>query len=341
MGKCGCGKTYFLNEVYKKDPNNSIVFCFTHNAVNILRNKYKIENCFTFHSYFKMNYNNVIKKLPVIKENNIFVDEFGMVDWSILKYVFKYKSTHNIILCGDICQLSSFSKKVNTNFNYDFYFDTFNLKPNEVCKIYLKLINSIYLKSFYKPANKILLKHNYRNDEKIFSIMDKALDNKIELINFSDLKREILKKNYVVLSSRYKHLKYINELVNGKIDKDYINTRIGRCYSNQKFIVSENINKKLLNGTIIDDVKKMKFNVDDKNNILPLNFVTFHKSQGNEYDKAIIILDDLFDFSMLYTAIGRCKEKCKFYIIGNKDKVMEEIKSNNRCFKAFEKIIYG
>ena len=60
--------------------------------------------------------------------------------------------------------------------------------------------------------------------------------------------------------------------------------------------------------------------VDDENiepvkyfPIIPAYLSTFHKSQGKTYENVIICVDDLFDFTMLYTGITRAKNDVLFY----------------------------
>ena len=60
--------------------------------------------------------------------------------------------------------------------------------------------------------------------------------------------------------------------------------------------------------------------VDDENitpvkyfPLIPAYLSTFHKSQGKTYNNVIICVDDLFDFTMLYTGITRARESVLFY----------------------------
>lgn len=87
----------------------------------------------------------------------------------------------------------------------------------------------------------------------------------------------------------------------------------------------ETLNKIWLMGK---QLNMMKLNLKlDKLPILPLNFITAHKAQGNSYDKVVCILDDHFDISILYTMISRARLNVKFYICSmNSDKVMNELK---------------
>lgn len=347
-GKPGTGKTRVLSNIYKFNPTDSIILCFTHSNVNIFKHEYNIDNVFTIHSYFKANFNNNVKRLPKINFNNILVDEFTMIPYDLLKLILKYSKTHQLILAGDILQLSSINK-TELNLNYNFQFDTTNLTPNEIAKIYFKLSTSIYSKNFYSKSDHLILTKNYRSNSKVFNILYNVLNNKIELINIGELIKKIKYKNYIVIGSRYKHLKYIYSFIDEK-PENYVLTRCGKCNIDQQFVICENINKNLVNGDkiliednyIVKDNIKYKFDKSVKQNILPINFITVHKSQGQSYDKVICLLDDLFDISMLYVMITRARFNVKFYICSaNREKVMNEVKSNNKCLKIIESIIYN
>ena len=335
QGEPGTGKTRTLATIYKEFVNDCVILCFTNSNVKIFKDEYKIDNVFTIHSFFKANYNNKVKKLFPIKFNYILVDEFTLIPNELLKIILKYSSNHTIVFSGDILQLSCINKD-EINFNFKFDFDISNLTVNEIAKIYFKLSNSIYSKSFYKKSDQMILKKNYRSGTKVMNILENALNDKYEVINANELIKKVKNKNYVVLSSRYKWLKYVNELIYTP-DENSVKTKCGLCNKYQKFMLCETLKKSLVNGQIVDydDVKDVK-------SILPLNMNTCFKSQGQSYDKVIVILDDLFDISMMYTMISRARLNVKFYICSmDSDKVKSEVTSNNKCLKIIKSIIYG
>lgn len=335
QGKPGCGKTHTLKTIYNSFPEDCLILCYTHSNCKLIN----LPNTHTIHSYFKADYNNNVKRLFEIPFKYILVDEFTLVPNKLLKIILKYQSNHQIILFGDILQLSCISKD-EMNFNLNINFDTSDLSIQEISKIYYKLSNSIYSKPFYNKSDQMLLKYNYRNNDRVIRILNDALNNKYELLKINELIKKVKLKNYTVISSRYKHLKYINEIVNEK-KEHYIKTKIGLCDPNQDFILCETLNKKFVNGQVLnpDEVKLLK---QDKKPIIPTNFITCHKSQGLQFDKVICLLDDLFDISFLYTMISRAKLNVKFYICSMNDvKVKSEIISNNRCLKIIEDLIYN
>jgi len=69
--------------------------------------------------------------------------------------------------------------------------------------------------------------------------------------------------------------------------------------------------------------------------LIPYNFITCHKAQGKTIPKVLLILDDLFEITMLYTAITRASEDVKFI----KFKYLPD-KSDIEAFKIMRNVIY-
>ena len=77
--------------------------------------------------------------------------------------------------------------------------------------------------------------------------------------------------------------------------------------------------------------------------LLPMNLLTAHKAQGMGFKHVMIVLDDLFDISMLYTMISRAMHECKFIWIssGNEhEKQVQCLYNNIGKFKDLVKF-YG
>lgn len=175
----------------------------------------------------------------------------------------------------------------------------------------------------------------------------------------------LINDGYVVIGSKYYLLKKI--MKNWKVKTDsVINSPIGLIDSKQELYLTENIDSNFSNGDIVkvvglydeyieiikEDAKascdkvaeplnkiKLKPNSETIYPIMPLNFITIHKAQGKTYDKIIVILDDMFELSMLYTAITRAKEDVKF-VCFNIPKAFKEIKEQNKAFNLLKQIVY-
>jgi ATP-dependent exoDNAse (exonuclease V) alpha subunit len=73
--------------------------------------------------------------------------------------------------------------------------------------------------------------------------------------------------------------------------------------------------------------------------LLPHNFLTIHKAQGLGFDKVVVILDDMFEITMLYTAMTRARKELKFILYNNDE--LEKIRIYNKAFKKLEKVVYS
>lgn len=340
LGQAGTGKTYLLKQsIELLEKNGVIVFCYTHSGLNNIG----YSNSFTFHSYFNLDYNNNYKKLKPIREANVLIDEIGIVPLKIFKLICKFDKTHNIICYGDILQLSPI-ENLCIKFYPQISIDQ-TLQPSDIARIYVKLNQSLYVNKMYQSSKKMILNNNFRSNDAVMEILDYALNNHFELV---ENMYNLISSGYVIISSRYKHLKYINTTYN-RIEGDVINTKIGKCSINQQFRLCKNLNRNftnnsivnISNGSLVNGTNHVQINLEEKQDIIPLNFITIHKAQGLEFDNVVVVLDDLFDVSMLYTMITRAKKDVKFFIVSpNKEKVFDEIKTSNECFEVLRNIVY-
>lgn len=341
LGQAGTGKTYLLRETIEL-LNGCIVFCYTHSGVDNIR----FNNTHTFHSYFNLDFNNHCRKIKPVREHNILIDEIGIVPVKIFKIICKFESTHNIICYGDLLQLSPIEQP-KTKYYPVLQLD---LPPCDIARVYDKLNQTLYSNPMYKKSQKLILTHNYRADDSVMLKLDHALKGQILL---SENIGELIRDGYVIISSRYKHLKYINETYTLHDQYGYLMSKVGLVRTNQKFRLCKNFSKTFTNNMIVEyvdgalvvgtneDRKHLLINTEEKLDIVPLNFITIHKAQGLEFDKVLIVLDDLFDVSMLYTMITRAKKDVLFCCVSrNSEKVFENIETMNKCFEVFRSICY-
>lgn len=140
-------------------------------------------------------------------------------------------------------------------------------------------------------------------------------------------------------------------------DKDKVKSQSGRyktkmgeikIHTNMNCILITNIDDDFVNGDIVIVRELLENNYiyisniqDDKRiiisakSILPNNFITCHKAQGRTIPKVILILDGLFEITMLYTAITRASEDIKFIKINHLPNM-----SDINAFKTLRNVIY-
>jgi hypothetical protein len=210
------------------------------------------------------------------------------------------------------------------------------------------LSNNIFIYKEFQSNDKLILSKNYRSGSNVQQIIDEVLDDytNYQHYYFDDYDHI---NEYVVLSSKYKHLKemYNKTFHDGTIK---IQTDIGyvKMNKNDLMVLTQNLNDDFVNGDVVQIISK---NIIKKNNIefvftseftvlplLPYNYLTIHKSQGLGFKKIIVILDDMFEITMLYTALTRAREDIKFIVF--KQQNIEQLELFTEAFKKLTKIVY-
>lgn len=366
-----------------------VVIAFTHQAVNNVVEKFHeinvdVENypnlmIRTIHSYFKITpeheyefsmdnflnstyelYSIHKKKFDSLLTNHklkrkinlpdyLFVDELSLIPDVLLQIIFSFCRYTNLILVGDLLQLNPVTKHKNEiNVNALQLIDDFNCTFHEGLLIAEHLSNNIFIYKEFQSNDKLILSKNYRSGSNVQQIIDEVLDDYTNYQHYYFDDYEHIDE-YVVLSSKYKHLKemYNKTFHDGTIK---IQTDIGyvKMNKNDLMVLTQNLNDDFVNGDVVQIISK---NIIKKNNIefvftseftvlplLPYNYLTIHKSQGLGFKKIIVILDDMFEITMLYTALTRAREDIKFIVF--KQQNIEQLELFTEAFKKLTKIVY-
>lgn len=299
--------------------------------------------------------------------NYVIVDEFSLVPLDIFNYLFYLANTTSttFIFVGDMIQLPpivTLTDKLNKNnvvsLNniYDSEFKDIKVEFNVAVSIFNHLNQTIYFNNNYQKSDKLILTKNYRNDSNVFSVLEKALNGEYQCIQQCELTNYV-NKGYVVISSKYKYLKSIYQLVNHFDSVNQLfNTKIGmiNILIGMKLILITNIDNDYLNGDLVqviqtkyqDNTIIVKHCDDSTNetaieidtiNVLPYNYITCHKAQGKSIDNIILVLDEMFEITMLYTAITRARYDVKLICFDQSNKPKDyELKA----FKLLRDVIY-
>lgn len=395
-GMAGCSKSTTIINMITQFYNRGISFnclAYTHSAVNNLRDMFcnaqlalsdsttvssnKVLNQTQYHLFQTLH---KFLKIPIEKDssykviyhkdlkfgNYVIVDEFSLVPLDIFNYLFYLANTTSttFIFVGDIIQLPPIvnsTDKNNLNLNkvsntYETEFKDLVVEFNVAISIFNHLTQTIYFNNNYQKSDKLILTKNYRNDSNVFNILERALNGDYQLIQQCDLK-DYVNKDYTVISSKYKYLKLIYQLVN-HFDgfTQLFNTRIGmiNIIVGMKLVLITNIDDEYLNGDLVqviqtnykdnkvivkhynDTITETAIEIDTLN-VLPYNYITCHKAQGKSIDNVILVLDNMFEITMLYTAITRARYDVKFICFNqdNKPKPYEL-----KAFKLLRDVIY-
>lgn len=325
----------------------------------------------TIHSYFKINIDNNGQEifrfntiLPLPKY--IFIDELSLIPLHIIEFIYTVLK-HNLDLLndkkiiltfvGDLLQLNPINVgKQSININNFKSLKNFKCSFQESLLIADHLSNNIFSTNYYQNGNKMILTKNYRLNDKVTQILNEVLTDFTNInkyiIKLNDIEKYV-EKGYIILSSKYTYLEQLYLQLN--MHKEFtLNTEIGKLSynNNDKLLLTANLNEHFTNGdTVIiqhesdETVKLIKneyvysFELNMKKYpLLPLNMLTIHKSQGLTLNKIIVILDDLFEITMLYTAITRASKNVKFLIFNKQN--LKKLKLYNKSFKKLQQIIY-
>lgn len=293
----------------------------------------------------------------------IVVDEFSLVPLDIFNYLFYLANTTTtiFIFVGDIIQLppiinQSVINQSTKNNIYETEFKDLTTEFNVAVSIFNHLNQTIYFNDNYQKSDKLYLTKNYRNDSNVFNILERTLNGDYQFIQQCEL-TDYVNKGYVVISSKYKYLKLVYQFVNHFSEfRQLFNTRIGmiNITLNMKLVLITNIDNDYLNGDLVqviqtkhqdntiivkhcDDITNETAIEIDAMNVLPYNYITCHKAQGKSIDNIILVLDDMFEITMLYTAITRARYDVKFICFNDNSKPKPyELKA----FKLLRDVIY-
>lgn len=364
IGAAGTGKT--TSTLKSLIPLDLQIAClaFTHSAVNNMKNIISEEDrlpkqnidFYTLHKFFQLPI--PFKSMPLnryvrekIKQYSIIViDEFSLIPLDIIHYIIdnlKDYPSKKVILIGDLLQLPPITPESDKTFNYKFFRKIWN--PEYSLDVAYYLSNTIYCDDEYQKSDKMILTHNYRSNSTVMNILNDVFTNSyIPLTPLSFLSTPE-SNDYVIISSEYSILSDVLQKSNEFSQTGYP-TKIGTTKSN-KCILNETVDSDFLNGDVVEITKvypeydmveitnsnKQTLSIPyDK--LLPYNFITVHKAQGRGYDNVVLILDSLFEITMLYTGITRAKENIKFIIFNmkNQSKIEKNLQKSINQFNQLK-----
>ncbi len=371
IGEAGTSKTTSLMKLVDKfiaNGNTFMCLAFTHSAVNnmyqtfIKNHQYRADKRLfrTIHSYFKIAPDNVIQSFnrQRIDPEYILIDEFSLIPLDIVNLIFE-TSTNKLILAGDLLQLNPVDTNKHLNIVNPKRFKKFNIQ----CDLYTSLLvtqhlsNNIFITPQYENCKKIVLTENFRSGTDVIKLLNDVLSGKdFEILHYkSPILREYVEKNNpTFISSQYKYLaKLYEEFVDPTQFTTHLNTKLGQTFynSDKKFVLTKNVSKNIYNGDIVRIVEpgvfkygEEVFKLNPENGqypVLPTDYISIHKSQGRSYDNIVVILDQLFEITMLYTAITRARKQVKFVLIDyDLSKFKEEFNESIKAFNLLRSIIY-
>lgn len=338
IGSAGTGKTSLL---IKSINQNCVVLAYTHSAVNNIKEKIeslkesiKPKKISTIHKYFQIDFSNKIHKVRDFT-NYIFIDEFSLIPLELFNKICDILQNINVtVVCfGDILQLGPVElnervinyellKKSLNGEVYDYIMKRFICNSSvDYLNLFYHLSTTLFVSKYFKQADKLILNKCYRYNDEILQLTSKPL-NELKTISLNESLSKLNefiqnKTSFVVLSSKYKYLK----IVGSRINRHTHNIKCGSVDFGDSVILQSTIDKNFYNG---DTVKYIDSNTIQNNDgeiltqenltqeLMPIWLSSIHKSQGREWDNVIIIINDMFSYGMIYTAITRAKKQVIF-----------------------------
>lgn len=350
LGEAGCAKTSTLARIQSVSRMSSVALAFTHSACNNMKDKGMI-NVHTLHSFFKIMPNTSFITIPKHIPELILIDEFSMIPLPIIESIFKNLAEFDttITLAGDLLQLPPIKEEPYITLSNIDDIDITDLTFNDVKLILNMLGKTIYTFKEYHDSDKLILTKNYRNGSHVKQILDDIFNTGIIHLSSET------PADCVFIASTYRNLKKMWKKWYGRPGD--IQTRIGKIASG-KVIITENIETPthtFNNGDIVEiiahepdnilgDVIKTSDNAYIKTNeqglfdVLPINFLTVHYSQGRGFDNVCLCIDDLFELGMLYTGITRARNNISFISFKNQDTI--DCSDITRPFNRLKETIY-
>ena len=372
-GPAGCSKTTQVINLIS-DKTDFVCLAFTHSAVNnmiekflkikavdkkFIRDKFK-----TLHTFFRIpidkdgSYKIIYHKIKFPKI--VIIDEFSLIDLNILSLIFDYAKRNKdsvFVLSGDVCQLNPITKNFSNEFkfeNYDIRNIDVNLKEAELILKHLQ--NNIFIMPQYQNSDKLILTKNYRSNDSVMKFIDSILfcNDETAFYKIIEDNKYVEDNDVIFIGSKYKYLNKIYKLYGGNLLGRDIKTRMGNVKINDidEYVLTKNLTCDFVNGDVIkfkfdgddiliyrDEVEMKLEMIDGVYPILPKKFITAHKSQGKSFDKICVILDEMFDISMLYTILTRARSK--IYFTYDNIENIKNLYFYTKCFVKMLDVVYS
>lgn len=326
IGQAGTGKTTVVLNKTKDYTGNIAYLAYTNSAVDNLKRRMPQGVSFpnftfsTLHKFFRIgldeNMNNkiiynLLKDLPDI----IVIDEFGLIPFDIYHLVLSYAKDFpntRFILMGDILQLQGINKDniVSNDLLDELPLYAKPLPTFSIVNIIKHLSNSLWVDTTFRKSKKLLLTEQHRFKEDIFK-------------DLTPLPFDTLYTHEICLSSRKKYLKRVG------LESGILNEVQSELYPTKTVLGYLKKNGSCLNEETITYAN---------GEITPKRLLTIHKSQGDEYEHVLIILDDIStnDICAYYTALTRAKKSVRLAYFNTPP----DLNAVNSAFNDLKEYVY-
>lgn len=321
VGRAGTGKSFTITnllKVLKPNPSSTFILTYTGKAASRLRELFYSNGVTgykpqTIHKACSSNFKSEFlrNEKNTLDCQYLIIDEVSMIPKEILaKLLLAVPTNVKILFAGDDAQLPP----VNDVSIIPELKENPNVKTVELTKV-------------FRSADKVL-KAAYHVLAKEMINFDTFQENSL-----NDIVLNLVNSGYQILTNTKKMTKEINMIVQKK------KSEITRCFNDFRYnegdrvmIVANSTPREVSNGdtgiivsydekgvTVQLDCENRQvfYKYEDTEEIVPAYAFTVHKSQGSEYEKVAIILEDQLQLNtnnLLYTAITRAKKDLKIFV---------------------------
>ena len=358
-GKAGCGKTTNLSKIICNDTSEYVVLAPTNSAVETIyktciENKHLERKYFkTIYSFFRIDYNNDVVLGAIEMETKQYISFNKMNKWNEIyqKILTEATNVNEKLIYPKVLEhlhLNIFGMKIiqqGTLINL-----TINKRSNDNIK---NILMNIYNKNkeyqydfipFFDIPNYII-NSNYVFIASKYSILQKVYDYIYE--NFwskSKIQNDIINiEQHISFSSGFKNLYLYPGMkiiaCSTDANKRYINGEELTFTGNFECGKMKCLNEEKKEYVFIEKVKEVeKTNGNLYYPICPSFLMTIHKSQGKTINNIIVCIDDMFDMSMMYTAITRAKDNLVFFSKVNDNNERRNLLIKNAYVEEFKQL---
>lgn len=321
VGRAGTGKSYTITNLLKSlKPNSATTFIVTYTgkASSRLKELFSLNGVTaykpqTIHKACSSNFKSEFLK----NEKNtldceyLIIDEISMIPKEILaKLLLAVPTKVKILFAGDDAQLPP----VNDVSIIPELKENACVKTVELTKVY-RSENNI-LDSAYKVLSKNMIDFQTYEESSLSDIVLNLVENGFQIL--TNTKKMTKQINMIVQKQKHQITRCFNDFKYNENDRIMVVANsTPREVSNGDTGVIVGFNEKGVTVQLDNENRQVFYKYEDTEEIVPAYAFTVHKSQGSEYEKVAIILEDQLQLNtnnLLYTAITRAKKDFKIFV---------------------------
>ena len=363
-GTAGTGKTFVLvkeAEQLISRGRKVVILCPTHSSKRNIKERCSLSNVIitTYFAFYRINYRTMNIIGYVDEPDNLLFDEFSMIDRELFKSMMQRTSSKiDITLYGDPAQLNPVGCSRSARISMSMLKRC--MDDHMSYQLIYHYVGSVFSTKQFRRSKKYKLTVNHRANEKIGSVIRELFFNSgvphLDYIGRMTVEQRMRTGEWTLIASTYQSLESVYEAVSECSENNSNRSYdvIVKCCSSvphlrqlyfsngERFFVGENTddftNGEIVVAEVLGDGSVVLTSEDTKRSslyrgeisLLPLRFLSAHKSQGMTIPRVIVCVDKLFEPSLLYTMVTRASiDVCFYREESNDDEVIRHLRETN------------